>query len=251
MVDISFLATIASLISLTALEILLGIDNVIFLSILAAKLPEEKQATARRLGLLFAVATRLMLLTTLSWVMSLGVPFKLPFVNVSLSGRDLILIAGGLFLMAKSTVEIHDKLEGSEGEVDRSGGTANRPSFAGIVAQIAVLDMVFSLDSVITAVAMSGKLWVMMTAVMLSTGVMLLFSGAICRLVQRHPTIKVLALAFLLLIGLTLVADGLHEHIPRGYLYFALAFSVAVELINLRVREAAEPVKLRHTTLTE
>ena len=251
MVDISFLATIASLISLTALEILLGIDNVIFLSILAAKLPEEKQATARRLGLLFAVATRLLLLTTLSWVMSLGVPFKLPFVNVSLSGRDLILIAGGLFLMAKSTVEIHDKLEGSEGDVNRPGGTESRPSFAGIVAQIAVLDMVFSLDSVITAVAMSGKLWVMMTAVMLSTGVMLLFSGAICRLVQRHPTIKVRALAFLLLIGLTLVADGLHEHIPRGYLYFALAFSVAVELINLRVRETAVPVKLRHTPLTE
>jgi predicted tellurium resistance membrane protein TerC len=251
MVDISFLATIASLTSLTALEILLGIDNVIFLSILAAKLPEEKQATARRLGLLFAVATRLILLSTLSWVMSLGVPFKLPFVTVSLSGRDLILIAGGLFLMAKSTVEIHDKLEGSEGDVHRSGGTKNRPSFAGIVAQIAVLDMVFSLDSVITAVAMSGKLWVMMTAVVLSTGVMLLFSDAICRLVQRHPTIKVLALAFLLLIGLTLVADGLHEHIPRGYLYFALAFSVAVELINLRVREATVPVKLRHTTLTE
>jgi len=229
-----------ALITLTALEIVLGVDNVVFISILAGKLPRGEQAAARRAGLAAAMLTRIALLLSLAWLISLTRPLFAVFGH-AFSGRDLLLIAGGLFLLAKATTEIHDRLEGKEGHA--SARVA--PSFAAVIVQIMLLDIVFSLDSVITAVGMANHLGVMIAAVVLAVGVMLWSAGPISDFVQRHPTVKMLALSFLLLIGLSLIADGLGQHIPKGYIYFAMGFSVFVEMLNLRVRRAAEPVDLR------
>ena len=230
-----------ALITLTALEIVLGIDNIIFISILTGKLPEHQRPKAQKMGLAMAMTTRLMLLFSLTWIMRLTEPF-FSILGHGVSGRDIILIVGGLFLLAKSTIEIHDKLEGEESHSSegKSGAT-----FLSVVIQIMFLDIIFSLDSVITAVGMASQLAVMATAVVLSVGVMLFFAGAVSAFVEKHPTIKVLALSFLILIGVSLVADGLAFHIPKGYIYFAMAFSVLVEMINLKVRKnSPQPVKL-------
>ncbi|HLP03453.1 MAG TPA: TerC family protein [Opitutaceae bacterium] len=230
-----------SLLTLTGLEIVLGIDNVIFISILAGKLPREQQSKARKTGLALALITRVLLLCAIAWLAKLTAPLFAVFGH-GVSGRDLILLAGGLFLIAKSTFEIHEKLEGEDGA--KTGGKV--ASFASIVVQIMLLDVVFSLDSVITAVGMAQHLWVMITAVVLAIGVMLFFAGAISDFVHRHPTLKMLALSFLLLIGVALVAESMHQAIPKGYLYFAMAFSFGVEMLNLRLRakEPAKPVEL-------
>jgi len=231
-----------ALVTLTALEIVLGIDNIIFISILTGKLPQQQRPRAQRIGLALAMITRLMLLFSLTWIMRLTEPF-FSILGHGVSGRDIILIVGGLFLLAKSTMEIHDKLEGEEHHSPEGKGGA---SFKGIIIQIMFLDIIFSLDSVITAVGMASQLAVMATAVVLAVGVMMFFAGAVSTFVDRHPTIKVLALSFLLLIGVSLIADGLSFHIPKGYIYFAMAFSVFVEMINLRVRKGGTPpVKLR------
>ena len=232
-----------ALVTLTVLEIVLGVDNVIFISILAGKLPADQQERARRMGLMAAMVMRVLLLLSLAWIIRLTAPL-FSVLGQEISGRDLILLGGGLFLLAKATVEIHEKLEGVEGH--RSAAVA--PSFAAVIGQIMVLDIVFSLDSVITAVGMADDLWVMIAAVILAVGVMLMSARAISDFVNHHPTVKVLALSFLLLIGMSLVAEGLDQHIPKGYIYFAMAFSVFVELVNLRVsrKQRVEPVKL-HT----
>ncbi|HEX7552034.1 MAG TPA: TerC family protein, partial [Geothrix sp.] len=211
-----------ALVTLTALEIVLGIDNIIFISILTGKLPDRQRPKAQRIGLALAMVTRLMLLFSLTWIMRLTEPF-FSILGHGVSGRDIILIVGGLFLLAKSTMEIHDKLEGEEHHASEGKAGA---SFKGIVIQIMFLDIIFSLDSVITAVGMASQLAVMATAVVLAVGVMMFFAGAVSAFVERHPTIKVLALSFLLLIGVSLIADGLSFHIPKGYIYFAMAFSV-------------------------
>jgi predicted tellurium resistance membrane protein TerC len=235
-----------SLVTLTALEIVLGIDNIIFISILAGKLPEEQQAKARRLGLLAALGTRLLLLLGLTWVMGLTQPwFTIPqFLwmesAMAVSGRDIILIVGGLFLIFKSVMEIHEKLEGEDGEAS----TRVAPSFAGVIVQIMLLDIVFSLDSVITAIGMANHVEVMMAAVIIAVGVMLIFATAISQFIQKHPTLKILALSFLLLIGFTLITEGFQVHISKGYIYFAMAFALAVEVVNLRVRRVSRRVEL-------
>ncbi|MGE3275360.1 MAG: TerC family protein [Vicinamibacterales bacterium] len=232
-----------ALATLTALEIVLGVDNVIFISILANKLPADQRASARRTGLMAAMGIRILLLMSLAWVVGLTAPFFTVF-GQAISGRDIILLGGGLFLIAKATLEIHERLEGEEGH--RSARVA--PSFGAVIAQIMALDIVFSLDSVITAVGMAEDLWVMVTAVVLAVGVMLVAAAGIAAFVEEHPTVKVLALSFLLLIGVSLVAEGLDQHIPKGYIYFAMGFSVFVEMINLRAAkaraEAREPVRL-------
>jgi predicted tellurium resistance membrane protein TerC len=230
-----------ALLTLTVLEIVLGIDNIIFISILSGKLPAEQQNRARIVGLSAAMLMRILLLFTISWVIGLTAPL-FEVLGMEISGRDLILIGGGLFLLGKATLEIHGKLEGEE---HATGAGVKVTSFASVIVQIMLLDIVFSLDSVITAVGMAEDLWVMVTAVVIAVGVMLISSGAISDFVNRHPTVKILALSFLLLIGTSLVAEGLEFHIPKGYIYFAMAFSVFVELINLRVRGKAEPVHLR------
>lgn len=230
------------LVTLTALEIVLGIDNVIFISILAGKLPHQQQTKARLTGLTLAMLTRIALLFSIVWLTKLTVPW-FTVLNNEISGRDLIFIIGGLFLLAKSTFEIHEKLEGAEGKAARQIGAA---SFAGIIVQIILLDIVFSLDSVITAVGMANLLGIMVAAVVIAVGFMLLFAGYISSFVERHPTLKMLALSFLLLIGITLIADGLGQHIAKGYIYFAMAFSVFVEMLNLKIRKpAVAPLKLR------
>ncbi len=232
-----------SLITLTALEIVLGIDNVIFISILAGKLPKEQQAKARQTGLMLALVTRIILLCSINWVMSLTkVLFTLPVMDVPITGKSLILLIGGLFLIGKSVVEIHEKLEGEDGHASSGRQVA---SFNAAIVQILLLDIVFSLDSVITAVGMANQLWVMITAVILALGVMLAFAGAISDFVNRHPTLKMLALSFLILIGVMLVGDSLGHHIPKGYIYFSMAFAFGVEMLNLRMRtKAAKPVEL-------
>ncbi len=226
-----------SLLTLTVLEVVLGIDNLIFISILSGKLPKTQQSRARRMGLGLALITRILLLLSLSWVMRLDTPFWQSTVlgaGVSLSGKDLILLLGGLFLIGKSTYEIHEKLEGVDGaKTDRMA-----PTFAAVVTQILLLDIVFSLDSVITAVGMVNKVSVMVAAVVIAMLVMLLFVNQISAFVDRHPTIKMLALSFLILIGTMLVAEGFGQHINKGYIYFAMAFSVAVEFLNIRMRKA-------------
>lgn len=231
-----------SLLTLTILEIVLGIDNIVFISILAGKLPAEQQERARKVGLSLALITRIMLLCGLAWMVRLTQPlFHIPALlgmdaPHGISGRDLILIIGGLFLLTKATREIHEKLEGED------GGTTRRlpPTFAAVIVQILLLDIVFSLDSVITAVGMARQLGVMIAAVILAVGFMLVYAGRISEFIERHPTIKVLALSFLLLIGCTLVAEGFHKEIPKGYIYFAMAFSVGVESLNLRMRAKAK-----------
>ena len=236
---------IVPLLTLTLLEIVLGIDNVIFISILAGKLPKAQQAKARQTGLLLAFVTRVALLFSISWLMSLTKPlFTLPLVNHALTGRDLILLLGGLFLIGKSVTEIHHKLEGDDGAANPAGGAA--VSFNAVIVQILLLDIVFSLDSVITAVGMVKQLWIMIAAVVISLGVMLAFAGAISNFVNRHPTVKMLALSFLILIGVTLVGESLGQHIPKGYIYFSMAFAFLVEMLNLRLRtKSAHPVELR------
>jgi len=231
-----------ALLTLVALELVLGVDNVIFISILAGKLPHEDQQRARTTGIMLAVITRILLLLSLWWVISLEEPlFELPFFKIGISGRDLILLAGGLFLIWKSTREIHDKLEGREGHASAKVGA----TFTSVIIQIMLLDIVFSLDSVITAVGMVDELSIMIIAVILAAGVMILTSGVIGEFVENHPTIKILALSFLLMIGFTLIVEGLHQHIPKGYVYFAMGFSVFVEMLNLRVRDAkVKPVSL-------
>ena len=236
-----------ALVTLTALEIVLGIDNIIFISILAGKLPHNEQAKARTLGLTLAMFTRIALLFSLTIIMRLTAPLFTVLGN-EISGRDIILIVGGLFLIAKSTHEIHEKLEGDEGKTSRKV-TA---SFASVIIQIMLLDIVFSLDSVITAIGMASALGIMVTAVVIAVIFMMIFAGAISDFVQKRPTIKMLALSFLLLIGVTLIAEGLDQHIPKGYIYFAMAFSVFVEMLNLKLRgRAIEPLKLREPIVEE
>jgi predicted tellurium resistance membrane protein TerC len=225
--------------TLTILEIVLGIDNIVFISILAGKLRVEDRARARKIGLSLAMFIRIALLWSITWVMRLTTPWFV-IVGTEISGRDLILLVGGLFLIAKSTHEIHDKLEGEEGH----GSAKVAASFVGIIIQILLLDIVFSLDSVITAVGMAEDLAVMVLAVIIAVGVMLVSAGTISDFVERHPTVKMLALSFLLLIGVSLIGEGLDQHIPKGYIYFAMAFSIFVEMINLRVRARSKPVHL-------
>ncbi|RNC67308.1 MAG: TerC family protein [Desulfuromonadales bacterium] len=234
-----------ALVTLTALEIVLGIDNIIFISILAAKLPKDQQEKARLTGLLLAMFTRVALLFSLTWLMGLTTPL-FAVAGKEISGRDLILIAGGLFLLAKSTMEIHEKLEGEEGHSSAKAAA----SFAGIIFQILLLDIVFSLDSIITAIGMASRLGIMVAAVVIAVGFMMFFSGKISAFVEKHPTIKVLALSFLLLIGVALIGDGLGMHIPKGYIYFAMAFSVGVEMLNMRLRKGS-PVKLHQPYVEE
>jgi predicted tellurium resistance membrane protein TerC len=228
-----------ALLTLTILEIVLGVDNVIFIAILSSKLPSAQQGRARRIGLLAAMGMRILLLLSIFWIIRLTSPLFYVW-GRPISGRDLILIGGGLFLLAKATIEIHDRLEGEEGH----SSDRVRPSFAAVVIQIALLDIVFSLDSVITAVGMADQISIMVAAVILAVGVMMFSAGPISSFINRHPTIKVLALSFLLLIGISLVGEALGMHIPKGYIYFAMGFSVFVEVINLRVRRVGVPVHL-------
>jgi len=230
-----------ALLTLTVLEIVLGIDNIIFISILSGKLPVEQRKKGRLLGLALAMITRILLLFSISLIVKLTEPFFIIF-EIGLSGRDLILILGGLFLLAKSTMEIHSKLEGEEEHHEVKA----RISFIGVLIQIALLDIVFSLDSVITAIGMANELIIMVLAVIIAVIFMMFFSGSISNFVENHPTIKILALSFLLLIGFSLIIEGLHQHIPKGYIYFAMAFSVFVEMLNLKMRKKKPvPIKLR------
>lgn len=236
-----------ALLTLTVLEIVLGIDNIIFISILAGKLPVEERKKGRIIGLALAMITRIALLFSLTWIMRLTNPL-FSTLGQDISWRDLILIIGGLFLLAKSTHEIHDKLEGEEGQ----SSIKTFPSFKAVIIQIMLLDIVFSLDSVITAVGMVDKLAIMVTAVVIAVIFMMWFSGKISDFVEAHPTIKILALSFLLLIGVTLIAEGFDQHIPKGYIYFAMAFSVFVEMLNLKMRDKrTKPVELRKAYIDE
>ena len=228
-----------ALVTLTALEIVLGIDNIIFISILVGRLPEHQRNRGRVLGLGFAMVTRILLLLSITWVMKLTSPLFSVY-EKGISGRDLILIGGGLFLLWKSTVEIHESLEGA-GEARSAGALAG---FAATIVQIAVIDIVFSLDSVITAVGLAKDVAVMIIAIIAAVGVMMFAARAIGDFVDRHPTIKVLALSFLVVVGVALIAEGFDWHVPRGYIYFAMAFSTVVEMLNIRMRKKAEPLKL-------
>ncbi len=256
------------LLTLTILEVVLGIDNIVFISILCAKLPAEQQAKARQLGLALALITRILLLLSLGWVMSLTMPlFRIGPAPVALpdpahagghggghgpmdpwgfSGRDLILIAGGLFLLWKAVHEIHNKLEGEEGHV--SARVA--PTFASVIFQILLLDIVFSIDSVVTAIGMVSQVGIMITAVVIAVGIMLVFAGPISNFVEKHPTVKMLALAFLVLIGVNILGEGFEQHIPKGYTYFSMAFAVGVEMLNLRVRKG-KAVHLHQSVVPE
>lgn len=250
-------ALVVALLALTAMEIVLGIDNVIFIAILAGRLPAKQQPRARTLGLAVALITRLLLLFTLTWLMGLDqvAVFRFTWIGLSedwvgsefnvITVKDLVLLVGGLFLIAKSTIEIHHKLEGE----DASEQVSAPASFTSTIIQIALLDIVFSLDSVVTAVGMVRTIWVMVVAMILAMLVMLIFAGKVSDFVARHPTVKMLALAFLILIGVMLVADGLGQHIPKGYIYFAMAFSISVELLNMKVRAKSIPVALHEPHL--
>ena len=223
-----------ALLTLTVLEIVLGIDNIIFISILAGKLPADQQSKARKVGLGLAMFIRIALLASLAWIARLTDPlFEIDRFNWAFSGRDLILLLGGLFLLGKATHEIHDKLEGQEGHASAKVAA----SFTSVIIQILLLDIVFSLDSVITAVGMANELAVMITAVVLAVAVMMFAAGPVSAFVERHPTVKMLALSFLLLIGMSLIAEGFHQHISKGYIYFAMGFSVFVEMLNLRMKK--------------
>ena len=234
-----------ALFTLTTLELVLGIDNVIFISILVDKLPKERRDLARRIGLFFAMFMRIGLLFLLSWIVGLIEPLFSLF-RQEISGRDLILIGGGLFLLWKSTKEIHQLLEGEKGEAS----TAVRATFSAVILQLAIIDLVFSFDSIITAVGMVDQVGVMIAAVVVSVLLMMAFAGGIGRVVSAHPTIKMLALAFLLVIGVVLIADGFDHHVPKGYVYFAMAFSVTVELLNIRMRKRAVPPAELHERYT-
>jgi predicted tellurium resistance membrane protein TerC len=240
----AFLTTdgLVALVTLTFLEVVLGVDNVIFISILSGKLPEAQQPKARQVGLLAAMGMRILLLFSIAWIIRLTAPL-FTIMEQEISGRDLILMGGGLFLLAKATVEIHDKLEGQEGH----GSARIAPSFGAVIFQIMLLDIVFSLDSVITAVGMADDLSIMVAAVVIAVAIMMISATPISEFVSRHPTVKILALSFLLLIGMSLVGEGLDLHIPKGYIYFAMGFSVFVEMINLRLRRGQEPVKLHQS----
>ncbi len=230
-----------ALVTLTVLEVVLGIDNVIFISILAGKLPKEQQEKARRIGLMAAMGMRILLLMSIAWIVRLTAPlFTLPVIDRPVSGRDLILIIGGLFLLYKATHEIHDMLEGEEGHVKARVAA----TLSAVITQIMLLDIVVSLDSVITAVGMADDLAVMVAAVVIAVGVMMFAAGPVSNFVEAHPTVKVLALSFLLLIGVSLIADGFGAHIPKGYIYFAMGFSIFVEMINLRMAKKGKAVKL-------
>ena len=235
-----------ALATLTLLEIVLGVDNIIFISILAGRLPEHQRNLARRLGLAFAMLTRIGLLLSLAWVMTLTEPlFEIPVFGKPISGRDLILIGGGLFLLWKSVHEIHNSLEGEEAE-EGGGMKVAAASLGGVIVQIAIIDIVFSLDSVITAVGMVEQVPIMVIAIVAAVGVMMFAAGPIGEFVDRHPTIKMLALSFLILVGVALIGEGWDLHIPKGYIYFAMAFAVAVEMLNIRMRaRLREPVHLR------
>jgi len=230
-----------ALATLTFLEIVLGVDNIIFISILVGRLPEEQRQRGRVLGLALAMGTRILLLLVLTWIMKLQATL-FSVLNVDISGRDLILIGGGLFLLAKATLEIHDSLEGEE---HQDGQAPKHSGFLSVIIQIGLIDIVFSLDSVITAVGLVDQLAVMIIAIVIAIAVMLVASGPLSRFVEQHPTVKMLALSFLLLIGMSLVADGFDVHIPKGYIYFAMGFSVFVELLNLRLRPKTKPLHLR------
>ncbi|HXH99696.1 MAG TPA: TerC family protein [Sphingobacteriaceae bacterium] len=241
-----------SLVTLTLLEIVLGIDNIVFISILSGKLPVNQQKKARQLGLALAMITRILLLLSITWIMQLTAPLfnagEWMGINdgewhekLAISGRDIILLIGGLFLIYKSTAEIHEKLEGDEHEIK----TKTVHKFSSVIIQILILDVVFSLDSVITAVGMADNIGVMIAAVIIAVGVMLFSAGAISSFVNKHPTVKMLALSFLLLIGVSLLAESFEQHIPKGYVYFAMAFSVLVEMLNLKSK--SKPVKLRNS----
>lgn len=232
--------------TLTVLELVLGIDNIVFISILAGKLPPEQQARARYIGLGLALIMRVILLFSLTWIIGLTAPLFTVF-GQAISGRDLVLLIGGLFLIAKSTHEIHGSLEGEEGHKSAKVYA----SFVGVLVQIALLDIVFSLDSVITAVGMVDRIEIMIAAVVVSILFMMAFAKPIGEFVQKHPTVKMLALSFLLLIGVTLIAEGFDQHIPKGYIYFAMAFSVLVEILNMRLRKKTDPVHLHNAYLDE
>lgn len=248
-----------SLLTLTVLEIVLGIDNIVFISILAGKLPQNQQKKARQVGLALAMITRVLLLMSLSWIMRLTAPLfnigdwigitdTVWLEKLAISGRDLILLIGGLFLIYKSTHEIHNKLEGEH----ENEGNVKPHSFTGTIVQILILDIVFSLDSVITAVGMADHIEIMIAAVVIAVIIMMISAGAISNFVNKHPTVKMLALSFLLLIGVSLLAEGLDQHIPKGYVYFAMAFSVLVEMLNLRMKKnSSKPVQLRNTPVEE
>ncbi len=233
--------SLIALLTLTVLEIVLGIDNIIFISILSGKLPKEQQNKARLIGLALAMISRILLLFSIVWIMRLTLPL-FTVIGQEISGRDIILIAGGLFLIAKSTFEIHDKLEGEEGHRNPKA----IKSFSNVIVQILLLDIVFSLDSVITAVGMVNNIMIMVLAVVIAVGVMMVSAKGISNFVEKHPTVKMLALSFLLLIGVSLIAEGLEQHIPKGYIYFAMAFSVFVEMLNLKMKSKSKPVELRN-----
>jgi predicted tellurium resistance membrane protein TerC len=230
----------AALLTLTVLEIVLGIDNIVFISILSGKLPEHQRQRARTVGLALAMGTRILLLLSLTWIMRLTRPF-LTVASQEISGRDLILLIGGMFLLWKSTHEIHERLEGQAEAVRKAGRKAN--TMASVLTQIALLDIIFSLDSVITAVGMANQISVMVAAIVIAVGIMMWASRPLGDFVERHPTIKMLALSFLLLIGMALIAEGFHQHIPKGYIYFAMGFSVFVEMLNLRAHRKSQPEK--------
>jgi predicted tellurium resistance membrane protein TerC len=235
-----------ALLTLTAMEIVLGVDNIVFIAILVGRLPPEKRERIRKVGIGLALIIRIGLLFTLSWMMRLTAPLFTVMGN-ELSGRDLILLGGGLFLVGKATHEMHAKLEGAD-EGHAEGQAPKAVAVGPVLAQILALDIVFSLDSVITAVGMASQVWVMVTAMVISVGVMLVFAGKIGDFVDRHPTVKILALSFLLLIGVMLVAEGFGQHINKGYIYFAMAFSLTVELLNMRLRKVQKPVHLHAGT---
>ena len=233
--------SLIALLTLTVLEIVLGIDNIIFISILSGKLPKEQQSKARLTGLALAMISRILLLFSIVWIMKLTLPLFTVF-GLQISGRDIILIVGGLFLLGKSTFEIHDKLEGDE---EHKAGKGAK-SFTSVIIQIILLDIIFSLDSVITAVRMADELIIMVLAVIIAVGVMMVSAKSISDFVEKHPTVKMLALSFLLLIGVSLIAEGFDQHIPKGYIYFAMAFSVFVEMLNLKMKRKAKPIALRN-----
>lgn len=233
-------------VTLVALETVLGVDNIVFISILAGKLPAGQQKRARNIGLGLALVMRVILLFSLSWVVALTAPL-FTFLGQEISGRDLILLLGGLFLLAKATFEIHENLEGEEGRASAKVA----PTFTGVIVQILLLDAVFSLDSVITAIGMVDQVEIMIAAVIVAIVFMMVFAGTVAHFVQRHPTVKMLALSFLLLIGLTLLVEAFDVHIPKGYVYFAMGFSVFVEMLNLRLRKKSEPISLHERYIAD